>query len=255
VLRTGMSRTEATACWASAARDDAIGSLVKVICWNAADSTLDFKPFPSADVSSALAAASAAARCWWMKLFASIWALSSPLTLLGGAARKAWVTTRLVVTNWPPGHRLALLTTSCAPAEAAPEMTLISFPADVCQALIAGFGPAYAASSWPASSAVDSWVPLLNGVSCRLTLLPSSFRKKPSLIPTSAGACVMFARTPSRRVTGVEAAAAAAGVLDEPDEPDELHPAARTVAAAPPATISALFIVRLFSHFRYFRSV
>src|SRR5260370_38595791 len=110
MLLTGLSRPTATACWASAARDDAIGSLVKVICWNAADSTLDFRPFPSADVSSELAAASAAARGWWMKLFASIWALSDPLTLLASAARKAWVTTRLVVTNWPPGHRLASLT-------------------------------------------------------------------------------------------------------------------------------------------------
>src|SRR5258708_1899081 len=234
MLLTGLSRPTATACWAWAARGDAIGSLVEGICWNAADSTLDFRPFPSADVRSAFSAASAAARRWWMKLFASMWALSSPLTLLRGAAG-----------HWPlSGTALVmpLLTTSSAPAEAAPEMTLISFPPDVCQALIAGFGPAYAASSWPASSAVDSWVPLLNGVSCRLTLLPSSFRKKPSLIPTSAGACVMFARNPSRRVTGVEAAAAAAGVLDEPDE---LHPAARTVAAATPATISALFIVRL----------
>src|SRR3981081_2410963 len=106
MLLTGLSRPTATACWASAARDDAIGSLVKVICWNAAERTLDFRPFPVVDVSSALAAASAAAWSLWMKLFASIWPLSSPLTALGGAARKAWGTTRLVVTNLPPGHRL-----------------------------------------------------------------------------------------------------------------------------------------------------
>jgi hypothetical protein len=33
------------------------------------------------------------------------------------------------------------LTTSSAPPEAAPEMTLIRLPPEVCQALIAGFGP------------------------------------------------------------------------------------------------------------------
>ena len=55
------------------------------------------------------------------------------------------------------------LTTSAAPPDAAPEITLMSVPPEVCQALIAGFGPTYAASSWPASSAVPSSVPLLNG--------------------------------------------------------------------------------------------
>jgi hypothetical protein len=41
----------------------------------------------------------------------------------------------------------------------------------------------------------------------------------------------------------------------EPGDPDELHPAARTVAAATPAAIRTLFIVRPFSRFRYFRSI
>ncbi len=45
------------------------------------------------------------------------------------------------------GLLMLFFTTSAAPPEAAPEMTLISFPLEVCHALIAGFGPTYAASS------------------------------------------------------------------------------------------------------------
>src|ERR1022692_1871505 len=141
---------------------------------------------------------------------------------------------------------MLFLTTSAAPPEAAPEMILMSFPLDVCQALIAGFGPTYAASSWPASSAVASSVPVLNGTSLRVTPLPRSLVKMPSFTPTSAVACVMLVRNPSVRVTG----AAAAGLLELPD-PDELaaeepHPAAIRATAATPAATIARFIVHLF---------
>src|SRR5215472_13340273 len=133
------------------------------------------------------------------------------------------------------------LTTSWAPPDAAPEMTLISLPPDVCQALIAGLGPTYAASSWPASSAVDSSVPVLNGVSFRVTPFPRFLVKKPSLMPTRAGAWVTLARKPSFSVTDPEEDP------DEPDEPEpeEPHAAARTVMAATPAAISTLLILRL----------
>ncbi len=36
---------------------------------------------------------------------------------------------------------MPFFTTSSAPPDAAPEMTLISLPFEVCQALMAGFGP------------------------------------------------------------------------------------------------------------------
>ena len=36
---------------------------------------------------------------------------------------------------------MPFLTTSDAPPEAAPEMTLMAVPLEFCQALIAGFGP------------------------------------------------------------------------------------------------------------------
>src|SRR5262249_60777566 len=50
-----------------------------------------------------------------MSEFASICALSRPFTGEGGALRKDWVTTRLVVTNLPPGHRLASFTSRVPP--------------------------------------------------------------------------------------------------------------------------------------------
>ncbi len=49
-----------------------------------------------------------------------------------------------VASFWPlswAGLVMPFLTTSAAPPEAAPEMTLISLPFEVCQALIVGFGP------------------------------------------------------------------------------------------------------------------
>lgn len=94
-----------------------------------------------------------------------------------------------------------LLTTSSAPPDAAPETTLIKLPPDFCQVLIAGLGPTYAASSCPASSAVASSVPVLNGYSFSVTFLPRLVAKKPSLTPISAGAWVMFSRKPSRSTT------------------------------------------------------
>src|SRR5215475_2588917 len=108
---------------------------------------------------------------------------------------------------------MLFFTTSATPPDAAPETILISLPFEVCQALIAGLGPTYAASRWPASSAVDSSVPVLKGVSLRVTPLPRFLVKKPSLMPTMAGAWVTLARKPSRRVTDPE---------EDPDEPEEL---------------------------------
>ena len=49
-----------------------------------------------------------------------------------------------VASFWPlscAGLVMPFFTTSAAPPDAAPEMTLISLPLEVCQALIAGFGP------------------------------------------------------------------------------------------------------------------
>src|SRR6266581_4907084 len=107
-LLTGLSSPTATACDASVSSDDAIGSLVNVICLKAAARMSGLRPLPSTEVSSALAAASAAAVFLLMKSFASIWPLSSPLTAPGCAARKDCVTTRLVVTNCPFGHSLGV---------------------------------------------------------------------------------------------------------------------------------------------------
>ena len=49
-----------------------------------------------------------------------------------------------VASFWPLSCEalvMPFLTTSSAPPEAAPEITLMSLPPEVCQALIAGFGP------------------------------------------------------------------------------------------------------------------
>ncbi len=49
-----------------------------------------------------------------------------------------------VASFWPLSWEalvMPFLTTSSAPPEAAPEMTLMSLPPEVCQALMAGFGP------------------------------------------------------------------------------------------------------------------
>src|ERR1035438_2835636 len=104
---TGLSSPTASACCASVASEDAMGSSVKVISLNDAARMDDFRPLPVRLASSALAAVSAAAGSLAMQSFAWIWPLSSPLTTLACAFRNGWVTTRLVVTNLPPGHRLA----------------------------------------------------------------------------------------------------------------------------------------------------
>src|SRR5215468_4512334 len=258
---TGVSSPTATACCASVVSEDAIGSLVNVMYFSAALSTFGFRPLPSSLVSSALAAEAAALGSELMYELAWICPLSSPFTVDGWAFRNDWVTTRLVVTNLPPGHRLASFTSrvppsstisvaygsgsqppsiwpeansstaaefgligliatspppvgvvfrpccfsqyrtatswvlptdgvasdlplSCAalvmpffttreaPPEAAPEMILTAVPWDFCHALIAGLGPTYAASSWPARIAVVSSVPLLKTVVFSATFLP-----------------------------------------------------------------------------------
>src|SRR6266487_5592947 len=132
---------------------------------------------------------------------------------------------------------MSALTTSDAPPDAAPEMTLIRVPFEVCQALIVGFGPTYAASSWPASSAVASSVPVAKGTSLSCTLPPRFLEKKPFSAPISAGACVMLVRKPSRRTIG----------LPDPPLPDglawdEAQPAASRAAAATAAAVTARFI-------------
>ncbi len=95
-----------------------------------------------------------------------------------------------------------------------------------------------------------SSVPVLNGVSLRVTPLPRFLVKKPFCTPTSAVACVMFARNPSLRVTCPPELPEppAPPELPEADEfpADEPHPAASKVAAATPAAITARFIVHLF---------
>src|SRR6202035_513591 len=93
-----------------------MGSLVKVTCWNAAVRILGLRLLPLSEASSALAAASAWDLLLAMKLLAWIWPLSSPLTADACWEMKDWVATRLVVTNWPLGHRLASLTSAWPPA-------------------------------------------------------------------------------------------------------------------------------------------
>ncbi len=90
---------------------------------------------------------------------------------------------------------------------------------------MAGFGPTYAASSWPASRAVASSVPVLNGVSFSVTFLPSSLVKKPSLIPTSALACVMFSRKPRRSVTACRWRCRSPELAELPKTADDPHAA------------------------------
>src|ERR1022692_4735438 len=99
-LLTGLTKPTATACCASVSSEDAMGSLVKVICLKAAARTAGFRPLLSIEVSSALAAVSAAALCWLMKLLASIWPLSRPLAALGCAARGGWGAARLGGGEW-----------------------------------------------------------------------------------------------------------------------------------------------------------
>src|SRR6516164_9513571 len=113
---TGVSSPTATACCASVISDEAIGSLVKVMYLSAALSTFGFSPLPSSLVSSALAAEAAALGSELMYELAWICPLSSPFTADEWAFRNDWVTTRLVVTNLPPGHRLASFTSRLPPS-------------------------------------------------------------------------------------------------------------------------------------------
>src|SRR5215469_4276744 len=84
--------------------------------FSAALSTFGFRPLPSSLVSSALAAEAAALGSELMYELAWICPLSSPFTVDGWAFRNDWVTTRLVVTNLPPGHRLASFTSRQPPS-------------------------------------------------------------------------------------------------------------------------------------------
>src|SRR5260370_10217969 len=79
-------------------------------------------------------------------------------------------------------------------------------------------------------------VPELKILTLRVTFLPRLWVKKPLSTPTRAGACVMLARKPRRRVTG---AALEPEFEPEPeDAADEAHPAASTVTATAPAASS-----------------
>src|ERR1035438_2994868 len=104
---TGWSSPTASACLASVASEDAIGSLVKGIVLKDAARAELFRPLPSSVVSSAFAAVAAAELFALMYLIDSMFPLSRSLTTLACAFRKDWETTMLVVTNLPPGHRLA----------------------------------------------------------------------------------------------------------------------------------------------------
>src|ERR1700680_250542 len=85
--------------------------------------------------------------------------------------------------------------------------------------------------------AMVSPTPDLKVLTLRVTFLPRAWAKKPLSTPTRAGACVMLARKPRRRVT---AAALEPEFEPEPgDAADELHPAASTVTATAPAASSA----------------
>src|SRR5437660_1323113 len=103
---TGVSRPTATACWASAASEDAMGSLVKWMYGSAALSTF----------------------CFSQKRSATSWVLPSE-----GVASDLPLSWAALV--------MPFLTTSEAPPAAAPEMILIAVPLDFCHALIAGLGP------------------------------------------------------------------------------------------------------------------
>src|SRR6202044_828573 len=82
---------------------------------NDAASAEDFRPLPSSVVSSAFADVSAAEVFALMYLTDSTCPLSRLLTTLACAFRKDWVTTSSVVTNLPPGQRLASFTRSLPP--------------------------------------------------------------------------------------------------------------------------------------------
>ena len=75
-------------------------------------------------------------------------------------------------------------------------------------------------------------MPVLKTVVFSVTFLPRSLAKKPLAMPTSAGSWVMFARKPSRSVTGPDPEVAPAVALEE------AQPAARRLTAATPAVSS-----------------
>ena len=71
---------------------------------------------------------------------------------------------------------MPLRTTSSAPPDAAPAMTLISLPGEDCHADTAATGSMYAASSWPPSSAATSAALVVNGTGS--TIVPDRFAPK-----------------------------------------------------------------------------
>ncbi len=143
-----------------------------------------------------------------------------------------------VATFWPFSWLTLLmlgLTTRDAPPDAAPEMILMALPLDFCQALMAGLGPTYAASSWPASSAVVSSVPELKIDVLSVTPLPRFLVKNPLFSATRADAWVMLARRPRRSVTCWLLLLPLLLLPPEAEGEDDPHPTASAVIAAAPA--------------------
>lgn len=84
-------------------------------------------------------------------------------------------------------------TTSAAPPLAAPATMRADWPAEATNVLMAGFGPMYVASIAPADSASIAAGPALN-TCVESSVSPSASSMRPSSSPTSAGACVTFAK-------------------------------------------------------------
>src|SRR3954470_15031559 len=101
-------------------------------------------------------------------------------------------------------------TTSAAPPDVAPAMMRIAWPLLFTKALMAGFGPRYAASRAPPNSASTAAGPALNTCVLSVVVLPSSLAKTPSPTPYTAVACVTLAKYPSRSSGAVAEPVAAA---------------------------------------------
>jgi hypothetical protein len=84
-------------------------------------------------------------------------------------------------------------TTSCAPPEVAPATILIALPSLLANALIAGFGPRYAASRLPPNNASTAAGPA-SKICGSSFVLPSCLAMKPRLTPMIAAAWVTLAK-------------------------------------------------------------
>ncbi len=128
-------------------------------------------------------------------------------------------------------------TTSEAPPEAAPEITVMASPSDCVQPLTVGFGPMYWMSTASLNSAVTASGPALNSEGATLT--STSLRvvlRNPSWRATKAGAWVTFGKKPTRTV---ETVAAPALPLGSAAPPPELPQAASPIAATASRAVTA----------------